>query len=139
MYSKILVGNDGSESAFHALAAAIELAKRTGADLHMISVEQLPQFPATIDEVIEEKKFANHRFADVVSRSSKIAADAGVKLHCHVAAGHVVAAIADFVKAHGIDLLVIGFMGHSRLYNAVIGGTADRLVDHSPCAVLVVK
>ena len=36
MYSKILVGNDGSESAFHALAAGIELAKRTGADLHMI-------------------------------------------------------------------------------------------------------
>ena len=39
----------------------------------------------------------------------------------------------------GIGLLVIGFMGHSRLYNAVIGGTSDRLVDHSPCAVLVVK
>ena len=139
MYSKILVGNDGSESAFRALAAAIELAKRAGTDLHMISVEHLPQFPATIDEVIEEKKFANHRFAEVVSRSRKVAAHAGIELHCHVAAGHVVAAIVDFVKANGIDLLVIGFMGHSRLYNAVIGGTADRLVDHSPCAVLVVK
>lgn len=139
MFSKLLVGNDGSEGAFRALATAIELAKRTGADLHMISVEQLPQFPATIDEVVEEKNFANHHFAEVVSRSRRIAAHAGIELHCHVAAGHVVAAIADFVKANGIDLLIIGFMGHSRLYNAVIGGTADRLVDHSPCAVLVVK
>lgn len=139
MFSKILVGNDGSEGAFRALAAAIELAKRTGADLHMILVEQLPQFPATVDEVIEEKKFANHRFAEAVSRSRKVAAHAGIELHCHVTAGHVIAAIVDFVKANGIDLLVIGFMGHSRLYNAVIGGTADRLVDHSPCAILVVK
>lgn len=139
MFRKILVGNDGSDGGFRALEAALDLARRYGAELHMISVEQLPQFPATVGEVMEEKDFANHRFEAVIERSRRIAADHAVDLAVHVLAGHVVAAIADFAKANGIDLLVIGFMGHSRLYNAVIGGTADRLVDHAPCAVLVVK
>ena len=139
MFRKILAGNDGSEGAFRALAAAIELAKRHGAELHMISVEELPQFAATVGEVIEEKDTANHRFAEVARKSHALAAQQGVELAAHVASGHVVARIVDFATRNDVDLLVIGFMGHSRLYNAVIGGTADRLVDHAPCAVLVVK
>ena len=139
MFSKILIANDGSDGAFRALAAAIDLAKLTGAQLHMISVEQLPQFPATMDEVIEEKDAANHRFAGVIERSRDMAAQKGVTLMRHVTSGHVVSAVVDFAKASGVDLLVIGFMGHSRLFNAMIGSTADRLVDTAPCAVLVVK
>jgi len=30
-------------------------------------------------------------------------------------------------------------MGHSALYNRLIGSTTDRLVEHAPSAVLVVK
>jgi nucleotide-binding universal stress UspA family protein len=34
---------------------------------------------------------------------------------------------------------VIGYMGHSALYNRIMGSTTDRLVELAPCAVLVVK
>jgi hypothetical protein len=44
MFSKILIANDGPEGAARALLAAIKLAKALGADLHMISVEELPRF-----------------------------------------------------------------------------------------------
>jgi len=30
-------------------------------------------------------------------------------------------------------------MGHSALYNRLIGGTTDRLVEHAACNVLVIK
>ena len=46
---------------------------------------------------------------------------------------------AGLVKQLNIDLLVVGFMGHSQLYERVIGGTTDRLVRLAPCGVLVVK
>jgi hypothetical protein len=36
MFSKILHANDGSDRAFKALVAAIDLAKRGGAELHMM-------------------------------------------------------------------------------------------------------
>jgi nucleotide-binding universal stress UspA family protein len=45
----------------------------------------------------------------------------------------------DFVKEKGFDLLVVGFMGHSALYDRVMGSTCQGLVRLAPCAVLVVK
>ena len=53
MYKKILVANDGSPGALRALSAALRLAKQEGAALHMVTVEELPWFPASIDEVEE--------------------------------------------------------------------------------------
>jgi nucleotide-binding universal stress UspA family protein len=57
----------------------------------------------------------------------------------HLLSGHPVTTIVEFVRSTNFDLLVVGFMGHSALYNRIIGSTTDRLVDHAPCAVLVVK
>ena len=95
MFTLIVVANDGSEGGFRAVGMACDLANRYSAALHMISVEELPNFP--------------------------------------------VAAVVERVKALKADLLVVGFMGHSALYERIIGGTADRLVRLAPCPVLVVK
>ena len=57
----------------------------------------------------------------------------------HVIVGHEVKTIIEFVKAHGFDLLVLGFMGHSALYDRVMGSTCQNLVRLAPCSVLVVK
>jgi nucleotide-binding universal stress UspA family protein len=115
------------------------MARPTGAELHMIIVEELPRFPATIDEIDEEKTEADHRVAPVIAAARAEAAAAGVTLEVHLVPGHAVEAIVGLVKERQIDLLVVGFMGHSALYERVIGGTADRLVRLSPCTVLVVK
>jgi nucleotide-binding universal stress UspA family protein len=52
MFQKILVAHDGSTGAQKAMAVAIDLAQRFGAEIHLISViEELPKYAATIDEV----------------------------------------------------------------------------------------
>jgi len=139
MFRKILVANDGSPGAFAALQAAIDLAAKYGAELHMIAVEEIPYLAETIDEVEGEREEAAHRFAPIVERSRQLAAAHGLSLETHVVPGHPVSTIVEFVRARGCDLLVVGFMGHTALYNRLIGSTTDRLVDHAPCAVLVVK
>ena len=139
MYRKILVANDGSHGALKALAAAIALAKQFGAALHMVGVEELPRFPATIDEVDETKDEATHRLTTVAATALAQAQAAGIALEAHLLIGHPVEAIAALVGEQQFDLPVIGFMGHSQLYQRIIGSTADRLVDLAPCAVLVVK
>jgi len=139
MFRKILVANDGSEGAARALSAAVKLAKEQGADLHMISVEELPRFAASVDELIEEKSEANHVYEALTRRAVAQAQAQGVNLTPHVAVGHPVTAISDCVASGGFDLLVVGFMGHSALYNRLIGSTTDRLVEHAPSAVLVIK
>jgi nucleotide-binding universal stress UspA family protein len=139
MFSKILVANDGSPGAGRALNVAIMLAKRVKAELHMVSVEELPQFPASMDEVIEEKQEANHRFAQVVATAVSAAKSQHIKLATHLVAGHAVSSIIDLIERHRFDLLIVGYMGHAALYNRLIGGTTDRLVELAPCSVLVVK
>ena len=139
MYRKILIANDGSEGAGKALATAIELARRLQTPLHMISVEEMPRFPGTVDEVIEEKRQANRLFDRVVGRARAKARAAGVQLDIHIVAGHAVPSIVEFIQREHCDLLVIGYMGHSALYNRLIGSTTDRLVELAPCQVLVVK
>ena len=45
MFAKILHANDGSEHAFKALSLALDLANRSGADLHMVCVEEIQYLP----------------------------------------------------------------------------------------------
>ncbi len=139
MFKRIVVANDGSEGGLKALSLACDLAKRHGASLHMISVEELPNIPASIDEIVETKSEENHKFHDALAKARALAKKKAVKLDAEVVAGHAVAAVLAYVKAKKADLLVVGFMGHSALYERIIGGTADRLVRLAPCPVLVVK
>ena len=48
-------------------------------------------------------------------------------------------AVVGLIHEHQFNLLVVGFMGHSQLFERIIGGTTDRLVRLAPCTVLVVK
>ena len=93
MFKKILVANDGSPGAFKALAASFNVAEHYHGELHMIIVEELPRFPASIDEVAEEKDEANHRFAPVIAAAEAQASAAGVTIETHLVPGHVVDAV----------------------------------------------
>jgi nucleotide-binding universal stress UspA family protein len=139
MLGKLLVGLDGSEGSLKALEQAVILAKLSGAELHTISVEEVPRYPGTIGEVEEEKEVADKKFAALIVKAKKMAEEHGVKLRAHVAGGHAVQRIVEFVKEKEFDLLVVGFMGHSALFERVMGGTCQTLVRLAPCAVLVVK
>jgi nucleotide-binding universal stress UspA family protein len=139
MFKKILIANDGSEGAAKALETALRLARSGRAELHMVCVEETPWLPGTREEVIGDKELADRRFAEVVAQAQASARQHRVKLAPHIVIGHAVSRIVDLIAHDGFDLLVIGFMGHSALYNRVIGSTTDRLVELAPCAVLVVK
>ena len=105
----------------------------------MVTVEELPRFPASIDEIAEEKDEANHRFAPVIDAAKAEAKGAGAAIETHLVPGHVAEGVIGLIKQLRADLLVVGFMGHSQLYERIIGGTTDRLVRLAPCSVLVVK
>jgi len=139
MLKKILVGLDGSKGSFRALEEGLVLAVLASTDLHTISVEEVPRFPGTIGEVVEEKDAADTRFGAAISQAQKIAEERGVRLHPYVVIGHEVKTIVEFVKENGYDLLILGFMGHSAVYERIMGGTCQNLVRLAPCPVLVVK
>jgi nucleotide-binding universal stress UspA family protein len=61
----------------------------------------------------------------------------GIALETHLLPGHPVHSIVALVNEEHFELLVVGFMGHKRLYEQIIGSTTERLVRLAPCAVLV--
>jgi len=139
MLTKILVGLDGSKGSFKALEEGLLLATLAGVELHTISVEEVPRFPGTIGEVIEEKEAQDTRFGAAIAQARKMAEDRGVKLRPHVVIGHEVKTIVEFVQENQYDLLILGFMGHSAVYDRIMGGTCQNLLRLAPCSVLVVK
>ena len=140
MFSKILVAHDGSEGAKKALSLAIDLAKRYQAELHTLSVEEhLPHYAATVGEVLEARAEADDYFKKITKEAKTLAAQQGVTLHAHVVPGHEVETVVTFAKEKGFDLLVIGFMGHSKIFGRIWGSTSQNLTRLSPCTVLVVK
>lgn len=62
MFGRILCANDGSERAFRALTLAVALAKENGAELHMVSVEEIDHMPEFIEEIREQTGTAARRF-----------------------------------------------------------------------------
>ena len=140
MFKKILIANDGSEGAKKALKTAIDLAKKYNAKLHSISVEEgVPHYAATIGEVEEYRKEANGYFQKINDEAIEEAKNEGIELYTKVQAGHEVETIVNFAKQGKFDLLVIGFMGHSKIFGRVWGSTSQNITKLSPCTVIVVK
>jgi len=136
MFRHILVAYDGSEGAEAALRVAIDLARRTEAELATLSVEEPPpRYAATIAEVEETKRAADAHFHQLTKHARDEALLDGVDLEAVVRQGHEVGAILDVVRERRVDLLVIGSQGHSRVFERIIGSTAQSVARLAPCSV----
>jgi nucleotide-binding universal stress UspA family protein len=138
-FRRILAANDGSENAFKALRLACELSAASGAELHMIIVEEIPEIVETVSEVQEVKSAEDHHAKAYIRRSHEIASHLNVALQPHVYAGHVVRNVVDFANDNAFDLLVIGATGHAALYERMLGTRADRIAHLAHCPVLIAK
>ena len=140
MFKRILVGLDGSAGSKRALGVAIGLAVEQGAELRAVSVEErLPHYAAMVDEVEEAKRQANEYFQRVQREAYDHAKQAGIELQVATLAGHAAQRIMEYANAEQADLLVLGHSGHSSVWGQFMGTTADKLVRHAPCSVLIVR
>jgi nucleotide-binding universal stress UspA family protein len=141
MFEKILVAHDGSDGAQKAFDAAVDLASRLQASLHMISVEEdLPRYvETTMGEIDEVKEEEDTYFGQLAAQAKRRAALHSVPLEYSIVPGHEVKTIVDFATQGGFDLLVVGFTGHSAAYEHLWGGTSHNLTRMAHCSVLVVK
>ena len=100
MHKKILHGLDGSAGSLKALEEALDLARLYGAELHTVSVEEVPHYTETIGEFIEEKDALNGTFKDALRKAREMAAAKGVAIQCHVIVGHEVKNVDALLRIH---------------------------------------
>ncbi len=147
-YGTIVVGTDGSDTAAFAVNHAIELAKATGATLHVVTAHHKlspgiaalgteaggPVFDT--HEVNQSIALQSEKICEVALRSAK---DAGVPAESHVQSGDpadVLVAVAEAVDA---DLVVVGNRGMSGVKRFVLGSVPNKVSHHCPCHLLIVQ
>jgi nucleotide-binding universal stress UspA family protein len=138
-FERILVAIDGSEASDRALRKAIELARLANAHLTALAIEgPLPAYAATIGEVDEVKREKDRFFNALALRAGDQADAAGIELEVELRAGHAAEVISDFAAAGGFDLVVLGHRAHF-LRDHLLGSTAERVAEHAPCPVMIVR
>lgn len=68
-----------------------------------------------------------------------MAQERSLQVQTHVLVGHVVRDIVELADEIKAELLVIGAVGHSAIYERLMGSKADRMAQLAHCPVLIVK
>ena len=140
MFKKILLAYDGSEGANRALEEGMELARVHQAELWALTVQEgVPRFSATIDEVQEEKAYANQHTSEVLAAAQAQARDAGFELKTLKHLGHPAQTIIQVAAEGKFDLILVGHSGLSGVWATFLGSTAEKVSRHAPCSVLIVR
>lgn len=134
----IVAGLDGSEQSIHACRWAVEHARLLGADVHIVGAWQVP---ATIflTPTWQEEDYGNEaRRAFEESLAEVLAGEQAAHVRPYLIRGRSRAVLLE--AAEGATSLVIGSHGRGNSYPGMhIGSTANFLVHHAPCPVVVVR
>ena len=141
MYKKILIATDGSEPSKEAEDHGLMLAKRCGASVTALYVEEI-NIPTAmvgdylffVEEQIEELEKAGKKIVeDVVKKGEKM----GVTVTPLLVKGHAAHEIIEHAKDY--DIVVMGTIGRSGLSYLLTGSVAEKVVRHASVPVLVVR
>lgn len=135
---RILVGHDGSQDADHAFEAALDLAAPTGARIEVVSVASLPEPPTEV-ETQATLDAATRHYEEIYEGLRRRADERKVFVETRVLVGHPAEQILKLARDTGVDLIVVGHRGHSRIREWLFGSTSGRVVSHALCSVLVVR
>lgn len=144
MYRNILVPTDGSDISSHAVTAAVNLAKLTGAKLTVISAkEPFPYSAISEMQPVPPQEFydAQERIAAARVKSAVEAAEAaGVECTpLTVESVHPWEAITDTAKEQACDLIVMASHGRRGVSALLLGSETQKVLTHCSIPVLVVK
>jgi nucleotide-binding universal stress UspA family protein len=140
--NRILVAHDFSPYGDRAFATGIALARRFGAQLHVVHAYHLPVLVGMPDEIAIPTEFwtgVRDAAARRVEAAVALARAAGIVVEPHLVEGPPAEAIREVAEQVSADLIVIGTRGHTGLKHVLLGSVAERTLRHAPCAVLTVK
>jgi nucleotide-binding universal stress UspA family protein len=152
--TKILLATDGSSEAELATQTAVDLAQKTGSELHMIHVLDVAQIamvdalatdPEGVgqpDPILEERleQLSEQRGKEVLDTEVERARSAGGTVaQAHLKMGGVTREIVHLAEDLGAGLIVMGSRGRGGIRRALMGSVSDSVVRHAHCPVLVVR
>ncbi len=136
---KILVPTDFSKQSFNALNYAVQLAKKTEAEIllfHVYSVPVLPEDPTLIStaQYLEEEALESLEKL----KESLEELDSSLKISYAAKAGAPVTEISDYAKKQHVNLIVMGAQGIGYIQERIFGSTTSTLIRKVEIPVMVI-
>ena len=141
----ILLPTDFSECASYALSYATSLARQFGARIICVHVIE-PVVPAVgytgiaeplpVADISEQLENSAERELPKIAEHEECA---GLDIEEVIVHGDSASEIVRVARERGVDLIVIASHGRTGLGRILFGSTAEAVVRHAPCPVLVVK
>ena len=145
MFTRIVVGTDGSDTAGEAVDQAVDLARLTGATLGIVSAFQ----PVPKRRIQDEQEGAPPDIAHeigpredvnlVLDAAAAKARAAGVEVQTHPIEGDAADAVLNVAEEVKADLIVVGNKGMTGAKRFLLGSVPNRISHHAPCSVLIVR
>jgi nucleotide-binding universal stress UspA family protein len=136
----IVVGTDGSPGAEAAVHKVIDLARGSGATVHVVcaypgrsALERIGLTAKT--NPVNLRGVA----ADVVARDERRFAEAGFTVVKHVHEGDPAETLIRVAEEEGADLIAVGARGHGALRRFALGSVSSKLSHHAATSVLIVR
>jgi nucleotide-binding universal stress UspA family protein len=137
---KILVPTDFSEHSAKAMLYGSELARKFGAELHLMhAVEMTPLMYGegayvTPETEAEIEAIATKQLEDLPADSS-----GDLKIVRKIEHGHPFVETIRYAKENDIGLIVLGTHGRGAIAHMLLGSVAEKVVRKAPCPVLTVR
>jgi nucleotide-binding universal stress UspA family protein len=145
VFSRIVVGTDGSETAGEAVRQAVELAKLAGARLSIVSAyapvpkrrlqSEQEAAPADVQYEIGPREDVN-LVLDAAAASAK---KEGLEVQTHPVEGNPAEAILNVAEETEADLIVVGNKGMTGARRYLLGSVPNNVSHHAPCNVMIVR
>lgn len=140
----VLVPIDFSKMSIGAINAARHLARRFAAKIHLVHVRQFdcPGFSAPVPPLapFSLMTYPPGGEKSILEEINALARKEAISAICHVISGgptfDQICRLAHKIPA---DLIVMPTHGRTGLKHVFLGSTAERIVQHSPCPVLVAR
>ena len=142
MFTCIVVGTDGSETADEAVDIALSLARESGAALHIVNAYRTTAGAgqmAVAGAPVPGNDLLGHALGAEASEQllEGVAARAtGLEVHIHSVNQAPPKAVLEVAESVGADLIVVGNKGIAR---RVFGSVPSAIAREAPCNVLIAK
>jgi nucleotide-binding universal stress UspA family protein len=136
--TKILFAIDGYDHSELAATIAVDLAKITASELHVVHVG--PAVPEHFESTDVEPVRTTHEAQRILDEQVKQIENIGDTVTIsHLRMGGAAEEVLDLAEELGAGLIVVGSRGRGRMRRLVMGSVSDVVVRHAHCPVLVTR
>lgn len=140
LYRSIVVGTDGSETAEGAVREATELAKLSGARLHVVTAYPGTQYRERLGSTARRDPVDLREVAEAVTqRAAQRIVSEGLDVDTHARAGDPAEVLIDVAEETAANLIVVGSKGMRGAARFLLGSVPGKVSHHARASVLIVR